>query len=282
MQWPVLRRAFPWRTALLMCSIPSLALAVFLVWFRWELPPLQAYYLATYWESSRNAQDPASTTPIQWLYKAAPGRKPEPLIEQDVESSGSGLVPVGLSSSARQRGWAEVVKTPVQDWRSSELESFLQRYYYGDRSFRELLSEPLLFLSVVPIILLYGVILMWREIAEEWRQLYEGQFGDESIFDAPAYWSRCKDQMSDWRKCLIGNAKARLSRVHTRPKEHPLVASSRAAIQSEESAPSAGEKLVIPVVPSAEPTRYMIFPGAAAIRDGNVAPKPWDESQWID
>ncbi len=27
MQWLVLRRAFPWRTGLLMCSIPALALA---------------------------------------------------------------------------------------------------------------------------------------------------------------------------------------------------------------------------------------------------------------
>jgi hypothetical protein len=75
------RRAFPWKTTLLVGSIPGLALAMFLVWFRWELPPLQAYYLVTYWESSKCAQKPASTTPIQWLYKAAPGRKSDPLID---------------------------------------------------------------------------------------------------------------------------------------------------------------------------------------------------------
>jgi len=34
MQWPDLRRAFPWRTGLLMCSIPTLALAALLAWFR--------------------------------------------------------------------------------------------------------------------------------------------------------------------------------------------------------------------------------------------------------
>jgi hypothetical protein len=45
MQWSALRRAFPWRTGLLMCSIPALALAAPLAWFRWELPPLEGYYL---------------------------------------------------------------------------------------------------------------------------------------------------------------------------------------------------------------------------------------------
>jgi hypothetical protein len=69
MQWPVLRRAFPWRTGLLMCAIPALA---FLAWFCWELPPLERYYLLTYWESSKHAESPESTTQIAWLYKAAP------------------------------------------------------------------------------------------------------------------------------------------------------------------------------------------------------------------
>lgn len=120
------RRAFPWKTALLVGSIPAFALAMFLAWFRWELPPLQAYYLVTYWESSKGAQKPASTTAIRWLYKAAPGHKSEPLIDQDVDSNGSGLVPIGLSSSARQAGWTQLVKMPVENWNSSELESFLK------------------------------------------------------------------------------------------------------------------------------------------------------------
>jgi hypothetical protein len=134
MQWPVLRRAFPWRTGLLMCSIPALALAAFLTWFRWELPPFERYYLMTYWDSSRHAEIPNSTTQIEWLYKATPGRKSEIVIPQDVESNGAGFLPIGLSSSARERGWTQLIKIPIQRWKSSELESFLQEDFYGNRS----------------------------------------------------------------------------------------------------------------------------------------------------
>src|SRR5271156_5247738 len=108
MQWASLRRAFPWRTGLLMCSLPTMALALFIAWVRWELPPLEGYYLTAYWESSRNIENPESTTQIQWLYKAAPGRKSELVIRQDVDSGGSGFLPIELSSSARQRGWTQL------------------------------------------------------------------------------------------------------------------------------------------------------------------------------
>ena len=109
MQWPDLRRAFPWRTGLLMCSIPTLALAALLAWFRGELPPLEGYYLMAYWESSKSAERPENTTQIEWLYKAAPGRQSEPVNRQDVDSNGSGFPPIGLSSSARERGWTRLV-----------------------------------------------------------------------------------------------------------------------------------------------------------------------------
>jgi len=56
MQWAGIRRAFSWRTGLLMCSIPALASAAFMVWFRWELPPLEGYYLTVYWESSKSTE----------------------------------------------------------------------------------------------------------------------------------------------------------------------------------------------------------------------------------
>lgn len=74
MQWPALRRVFPWRTGLLMCSIPALALAAFLARFRWELPPLEGYYLMVYWQSSKGAERPESTTQTEWLYTMSPGQ----------------------------------------------------------------------------------------------------------------------------------------------------------------------------------------------------------------
>jgi hypothetical protein len=46
--------------------------------------------------------------------------------------------------------------------------------FYSGCTFREVQSDPLFFISVTPLIVLYGVILMKREIVEEWRQLYNG------------------------------------------------------------------------------------------------------------
>jgi hypothetical protein len=276
------RRAFPWKTALLLGSIPALALAMFLVWFRWELPPLQAYYLVTYWESSKSAQKPTSATPIQWLYKAAPGRKSEPLIDQDIDSNGSGLVPMGLSPSARQRGWTQLVKMPVQNWNSSELESFLRKYFYGNRTFREVLSEPLFFLATIPFILLFGLILMKREIAEEWKQLYARPFGDDLIFDMPVLWKRRKEQMNDWKGRLIANTKVGLSNRRSEPKEQALVATNTKPYHAKVGTPLRYGKQVVPAASPVKSTRRLIFPGAEAIRNGDGPPKPCDESQWID
>ncbi|MEG9430789.1 hypothetical protein [Terriglobus sp. ADX1] len=276
------RRVFPWRTALLLGSIPALALAMFLVWFRWELPPLQAYYLVTYWESSKSTQQPASTTPIQWLYKAAPGRQSEPLIDQDVDSNGSGLVPIGLSSSARRAGWTQLVEMPVQNWNSSELERFLKEYFYGNRTFREVLSEPLFFLVVIPFIFLFGVILMKREIVEEWRQLYAGPFGDDLIFDMPVLWRHCKEQVNDWKGRLIANTKTSLSSRRSVPKEQAIMSANAKSYRAEAGTPLRYEKQVVPAASPVKPTRRLVFPGAEAIRNGDGPPKPWHESQWID
>ena len=255
---------------------------MFLVWFRWELPPLQAYYLVTYRESSKSAEKPASTTPIRWLYKAAPGRKSEPLVDQDVDSNGSGLVPIGLSSSARQAGWTQLVKMPVENWNSSELESFLKAYFYGNRTFREVLSEPLFFLVVIPFIFLFGVILMKREIAEEWRQLYAGPFGDDLIFDMPVLRRRCKEQMNDWKGRLIANTKASLSSRRSERTKQAFVTSNKKDYHAKVGTPLRYEKQVVPAASPLKPTRRLIFPGAEGIRNGDGPPKPWDESQWID
>jgi hypothetical protein len=282
MQWPVLRRAFPWRTGLLMCSIPALALATFLAWFRWELPPLERYYLMTYWDSSNHAQSPASTTQIEWLYKAAPSRKSEPVIRQDVDSNGAGFLPIGLSSSARERGWNQLIKMPAQSWKSSELESFLQEDFYGNRSFGEVIAEPLSFICIIPLLVLYVAFMMRQELASEWKRLYEDIYGVESASDWSALWWQFREQIQEWKHRLFAWAKASLSRRQLKPKEQPVVAVNQRPSHAESDAPQRGERLVVPVAFPAKPKRYMIFPGAAAVRNGDVSPKPWDKSQWID
>jgi hypothetical protein len=282
MQWPVLRRAFPWRTGLLMCSIPALALAAFLAWFRWELPPLQRYYLVTYWDSSKHAESPASVTQIEWVYKAAPGRKSEIVIAQDVDSNGTGLLPIGLSSSAREQRWNELVKVSAQRWKSSELESFLQQDFYDNRTFGEVIAEPLSFICVIPFLVLYVAVMIRQELAGEWRRLYEELYGVEFASDWSALWLRFREQIQEWKYHLFAETKASLSTSQSEPKEQPVTAANQRASHAEDGTFLKSEKPVAPVDPPVRPKRHMIFPGAAAIRNGDVPPKPWDKSQWID
>jgi hypothetical protein len=265
-----------------MCSIPALALAAFLGWFRWELPPLQRYYLVTYWDSSKHAESPASVTQIEWVYKAAPGRKSEIVIPQDVDSNGTGLLPIELSSSTRERGWNGLVKVPTQSWKSSELESFLQEDFYGNRTFGELIAEPLSFICVIPFLVLYVAVMIRQELAGEWRRLYEELYGVEFASDWGALWDQFGEQIEEWKQRLFARAKASLSRRQLKPEEQLVVAVNQRPSHAERDMPSRGENPVVPIASPAKPERHMIFPGATAIRNGDVPPKPWDKSQWID
>jgi len=282
MQWAGLRRAFPWRIGLLMCSIPALALAALLAWFRWELPPLEGYYLMAYWESSKSTERPENTTQIQWLYKAAPGRQSEPVIRQDIDSNGSGFPPIGLSSSARERGWTQLVKMPVQRWKSFELASFLQEDFYGNRTFREVIVEPLFTICVIPFLVLYVVVIMRQELAAEWRRLHEEVYGDEFTFDWRALWRQFKEQIREWKYRFIAGTKASLLNRQSDPKEQPFVTRNEKPFHAEADKPLRSEKPIVLATSPAKPKHHAIFPGAAAVRDGNVPPKPWHESQWID
>ncbi len=265
-----------------MCSIPALALAAFLAWSKWELPPLQRYYLMTYWESSKHVESPASVTQIEWLYKAAPGRKSEIVLPPDVESNGAGLFPLGLSSLARERGWNELVKAPAQRWKSSELESFLQADFYSNRSCGELIAEPLSFICVIPFLALYVAVMIRQELADEWRRLYEELYGIEFASDWSAVWRKFREQIQEWKHLLFARTNASLSAPQSEPKELSANAANQRPSYSEREISSRVDKPVVPVASSVKPKRHVIFPGAAAIRNGDALPKPWDKSQWID
>jgi hypothetical protein len=282
MQWAGLRRACPWRTGLLMCSLPAMALALFIAWFRWELSPPEGYYLMAYWESSKTAKNPENTTQIQWLYKAAPGRKSEPVIRQDVDSEGSGFLPIELSSSARQRGWIQLEKTPIEWVNSSELAGLLQEDFYDNRSFRQVIAEPLFYVYIIPFVVLYVAIMMRQELVTEWRRLYEELYEDEFAFDSNALWSQLRSKIKVWIYRRIASAKARLSRVNSSPKAQPHHGASANTFRTEIGDTLRSEKQSLSAVSPARPQRHLIFPGAAAVRNGTAQSKPWDESQWID
>ena len=253
-----------------------------MAWFRWELPPLEGYYLRAYWESSKTAENPENTTQIQWLYKAAPGRKSEPVIRQDVGSDGSGFLPIELSSSARQRGWIQLEKTPIEQINSSELVGFLRQDFYDNRGFRQVIAELLFYVYIIPFVVLYVAIMMRQELVTEWRRFYEELYEDEFAFDSNALWSHLRSKIKVWIYRQIASAKASLSRVNSSPKAQTHHGDNANTFRPEIGDTLRSEKPSLSAVSLARPQGHLIFPGAAAVRNGNAQPKPWDKSQWID
>ena len=282
MQGRSFRRAFPWRTVLLLSAVPALALAIFLGWLRWELQPLQRYYLLTYWECSEGLKQPGSATPVEWLHKTAPGRKDEPVIDSDVTSGGPWKLSLELSPATRQQGWTELGKSRPEAVASSELEPFFQDYFYDHRSVRQLLAEPLLYASIVPLLILYIALMMRKDLTLEWSRFCDEVSDSKLAF----HWKRNRNQfvllIRSWIHRGIGARMSPLKRGRVNsamntssidvPDTHQQAQSS--AMKSEKQLPSSA--------PKKQPQRRSIFPGTASVRASKKQPKPWDKSQWID
>jgi hypothetical protein len=159
MQFP---SRFPW-VILVLVGLPILPLPL-AVWFWYVTPPLQNYYLITYLDSIERQSQPAATTKVEWLYKTAPGRKPELVSEADVVSAtgdkGS-KIPVKLSSSALADGWRGVVKSPPQKVNSAKLERYLETDVYDGRSLWRMLLQPLLGFTAA-VFLLLAIRAWWK------------------------------------------------------------------------------------------------------------------------
>lgn len=279
MQRTGFRRRFPWNTALLFGSVPAFAFLIFFAWFRWELPPLQAYYLASYWECSRHPSSSGSVTEIQWLYKSAPRRMSVPLVSQDVDRKGWGLVPISLSSSAQADGWTELVKLPRQSWPSSDLQEFFERDFYDGRTAKQIMAQPLSVTSLIPVLFLVGVLYLRRNIAEEWRELYTGPFGDEPIVDVYALRQRLITWFLRWRTTPISSSKPEPSAGTLRETATANVASTSDSERPRASSSDLRMTRAASATHSAKPLRRSIFPGASS---NSTANEPWDESQWIE
>ena len=275
-------RGFPWNTTLLVCSVPVFVLLIFAAWFRWELPPLQAYYLKAYWECSNGASTAGNSSEIQWLYKSASGRKSVPAIPHDVEFSGVGLSPIALSPSARQNGWTQLVKLPAQTWPSPELEAFFQRDFYDGRTFSQMIAVPMLLVYIVPLIFLLGTIYLRHAIVQEWRQLYAGPFGDDLIFDVPVLIRRFIDSFKRWKEGSNASSEARSSNSGIDAAQASAERANESGLQPIESSPLNARTPTAQTASSVKPIRRSIFPGAQAQESSNKTSPPWDESQWIE
>ena len=162
---------FPWRIALILALLPCLPLLGFWAWLRWEVPPLQRYYLVAYWHSSEHANQPDAKTQIRWLMETAPGRKRQWLFAPDVTEGSQGDLPLELSSFAVEQGWTGIERTAVESMDSAELEKLLQEDFYDGKSFRRLVNEPLLYGVAAWLIVAYLAFVMRGDIGYEWRQL---------------------------------------------------------------------------------------------------------------
>ena len=91
---------FPW-VILLLVGLPILPLPLAAV-FWLVTPPLQNYYLMAYLDSTERPRQPSATTQVEWLYKTAPGRKPEPVkgLQPHLRQSIRGNVSKSLTISA--------------------------------------------------------------------------------------------------------------------------------------------------------------------------------------
>jgi hypothetical protein len=288
-----IRLAFPWRIAAILALVPCLPILAFWAWFRWELPPLQRYYFTAYWDSSEGAEQPAAQTKIQWLMATAPGRKRRWCIGSDVTDGSQNGLSLKLSPAALQQGWVGIEKTSVESMGSAELEGVLQEYFYDGKSFRQLVSEPLLSGVAAWVIVAYLAFMMREDIGDEWRHLRraveEPQWSSKYGGDGPenregivarirlriAYWNSVKNVQLQWANFRAAiSLRSSLKKSSNRPESTEVQGEVSTARQLANPLPSHS-----PQPPS---QRRTIFPGSSPSDAAHSQSEPWDESERID
>jgi len=296
-----IRFAFPWRIAVILTLVPCLPVLSFWAWFRWEVPPLQRYYFAAYWDSSEGAKQAGAQTQIQWLMATAPGSKRRWCIGSDVTNESQNGLSLKLSPAALEQGWIGIERTSVESMGSAELEGVLQQYFYDGKSFRQLINEPLLDGVATWVIVAYLAFMLREDIGDEWRHLRraveEPKWSSNYGWDWPenregivarirsriVHWNSVKNVQLQWAK--FRTAISRRSSFKKLPIPESLHGSNRPASTEVQGEVSTAPQLVNPL-PSHSPRpptqRRTIFPGSSPSDAGHSQPKPWDESKWID
>jgi hypothetical protein len=292
---------FPWRITAILALVPCLPLLAFWAWFRWELPPLQRYYLAAYWDSSEGARQPGAQTQIQWLMATAPGRKRRWCIGSDITGGSQNGLSLKLSSASIEQGWVGIERTSVESMDSAELEGVLRQDFFEGQSFRRLANEPLLYGVAAWIIVAYLAFMMRSEIGDEWRQLrravaepeWSSNYEEDWFENREGIASRIRSRIAYW----IGENNIQLewpngrAAISTRsslkksPNPTSLRGSDRPASTEVQRETSSSQQLVNPL-PSNSPKppaqRRTIFPGSSSSNAAHSQSEPWDESKWID
>ena len=296
-----IRFAFPWRIAVILALVPCLPVLAFWAWFRWEVPPLQRYYFAAYWDSSEGPKQPGAQTQIRWLMATAPGRKRRWCIGSDVTDGSQNGVSLKLSLTALEQGWVGIEKASVESMGSAELEGVLQEYFYDGKSFRQLVNEPLLYGVATWVIVAYLAFMMRADIGDEWRHfrqaVEEPKWSSNYGGDWPenregivtrirlriAYWISGNEDLLKWAQ--FGAAISRRSSLKKLPNTESLCGGQQPASTEVRGEVSTARQLANPL-PSHSPKppsqRRTIFPGSSPSDTAHSPSEPWDESEWID
>ena len=286
---------------MILALLPCLPLLGFWAWFKWELPPLERYYLAAYWHSSETANQPNALTQIRWLMETAPGRKRHWLFAFDVTEGSQNDLPLALSSAAAEQGWTGIERTPAESMDSTELEKLLREDFYGGKTLRQLMNEPLVYGVATWVVVAYLAFMMKDDIGEEWRQLrrevsepkWSTNYGDDWPDNRDGIGARIRSQFTHWmdeRKIQLiwANFSAAISRRSSLNKSaipETLRGSSRPVSKEvQDQVPTARQPGTPIALNSPKPLsqRRTIFPGLSASDAAQSPSEPWDESKWIE
>jgi hypothetical protein len=296
-----IRNAFPGRIAVILALLLCFPLLTSWAWFRWELSPLQQYYLAAYWDSSEGARQPGTQTQIRWLFETARGRKSRWVIESDVTEGTQNGLPLELSSEAVGQGWTGIEKSPAQSINSVELEGILREYFYDRRSLRQLANEPLLYGGAAWLIVVYLVFVMREEIGDEWRRLRQADNESEWGWDSGEDWTANQAGIINriWSGIGRWNSNTKIplnwvdfkAAIGCRPsvnqtlKAEILCGDGRPVstdAQHERSNPQQPANAPASPPPTVLSRGHTGFPGLSKPDATHVQSKSWDESDWID
>jgi len=320
MKVPSLRAALPPALIAFVMVTGVLANLPLPMWLWWAAPPVELYYSEAYFRSTMALRNPAATTAVQWLYKTAPGRPNQLVVEADVDADSPGdqqdvRVPMHLSSAARSAGWTGLDRGPREEYKAAELEPYLRDQFYDGRSFWRLF-EP---------VLRWGLFVLFAVLAaREWlvgrareRRLRRQEMWSESFRDkgdklrvgmSPFLWSRrflkrgAETVAELIRKGVPNHATSSVAPTTETKLQRPRQLSPATAPEPNAEATLKGLRNVFPIVAAEQPNthsqaatttvpssppkkpvkRHSIFAGNVRQKTADEQPTSWDESQWID
>ena len=167
-------RRFPILMALVVGALSGVLFFPLAAWYTLALPPVERYYFVAYFSSTTMQSYPAATVDVQWLYKTSRGRQRELVGDDDVVSDivnhqNGFLIPMRLTSAARNAGWSGLIQGPHEEINAARLEPYLRSQFYGGQSYWLIFLQPFLWGAAILFILLAARAWFQRQSKSEQR-----------------------------------------------------------------------------------------------------------------